>query len=129
MPSSPGRYRPFGSSGSEQPRIEPPPAEAFDRPLTVPLLVRGAADNRALQALFWVAGGLFAVGLCLFLQHPGRGARGGALLFLAGAALAAAPAVGLLMYLLPRRLWLQVTVTGFVLTRPASSESCGDERV
>jgi hypothetical protein len=129
MPPSPGRYRPFGSSGIERPRIEPSPAEALDRPLTVPLLVRGAADNRLLQALFWIAGGLFAVGLCAFLQHPARGGRVGALLFFAGAALAAAPAVGLLLYLLPRRLWLQVTVTGFVLTRPAGSESCGDEQV
>src|SRR5215212_4072407 len=99
----PGGYRPFGSSGSERPRIGPPPAEAFDRPLTVPLLVRGAADNRLVQTLFWVAAGLFAVGLCAFFQHPARGGRAEALLLFAGAALFAAPGVALLLYLLPRR--------------------------
>src|SRR5262245_22766027 len=123
-----GRFSPFGSSGGDPPRALPP-TTALDRPLTVPLKVRGALDNRVLVALYWITGGLLAVGLCLFAQHPSRGGRIGALLFLAGAVLAAVPTLLLLFYLLPRRLWLQVTVTGMVVTRPAGSESYSDDQV
>src|SRR5262245_43181442 len=125
MAAQPGRVKAFGSGGQEQPRIEPVPADAFDRPLTVPMLVTGGLDNRALTALFWAAGGLFAVGSCVLLQGPGKSTRVGGLLFYAASAVLLVPALALLVYLLPRRLWLQVTVTGFVLTRRGEEESYG----
>lgn len=124
MPLAFGHDRPFGSAGGEAPPLAPAPA---DRPLTVPLLVRGALDSRALGVVFWLGVAATALGACVIFQSFDGNLKG-LLVFAAGLALLAL-AAAMLAYLLPRRLWLQVTASGFVITRGGADQAFGDEHV
>src|SRR4051794_12312740 len=97
------------------PLSDPPPAGAprdlaelpGDRPLTVPLLVRGSLDNLLFILLVGASVVLFGVGLAELLRRPPRWDRVRTCIDLGFAA--AVPAALVWLYLMRRRQWLEVT--------------------
>src|SRR5262245_21247527 len=87
---------------------------ALDRPLTVPMLVRGALDCRVLIGLLAFRTRMLLIRLNVRYRNPWD--RVSLWYFLGVAAASATPAVLMTIYHLPRRRWIEVTLTGFVLT-------------
>src|SRR5437660_678934 len=103
--SSDDRFAPAGA----RPDLDDLP----ERPLTVPLLIRGSFDNGVFVACCAVA--IFAGGIGVLLWRDLEPA--GASLAFAVTAVAAVMAVVLGAWLGRQREWLEVTLTGFVLSR------------
>src|SRR5262245_49349651 len=85
-----------------------------DRPLSVPLLVRGGFNSGLLVWLAFYGNAFILAGLFALLQPSPEAVAGVFWLIAAG--------FGVLvllraLWLLPRRRWLEVTLNGFVLTR------------
>src|SRR5436190_2302529 len=107
----------------------PPPDAALssaDQPLTVPLLVRGSPEQPAL-------GGALILGILLALVGVGGLFKDDdltpALVFFCLAAAILLPALGVVAWLATRRRWVQVTMTGFVLTENDHRAAFLDEQV
>jgi hypothetical protein len=109
---------------SAEPDRESP---GLDRPLTVPLLVRGAVDPRVMLPLAFVA----FILVCIALNEPHRRTSdGGSFWFWSAlAAGVAVPAALLTIWFLPRRRWIEVTLTGFVLTERRRRRAYADDEV
>lgn len=99
----------------------------LDRPLTVPLLVRGALDARVILGMMFLSFILAAIALNTRVRHPWD--RVAPWLWILLALAVAVPAVLMAMWHVPRRRWLEVTVTGFVLTERGKRLACSDDAV
>src|SRR5947209_5556338 len=104
----------------------PDPALPADRPLTVPLLIRGSYDHPLLVAL-WSMVGIFA---CLGVYSALR-ARvwDAALAYWSLSALVAVPGTLLGLWIRRQRHWLEVTLTGFVVSRRGQRRVYSDDQV
>ncbi|MFO0880167.1 MAG: hypothetical protein U0840_22695 [Gemmataceae bacterium] len=91
-----------------------PDLPSLDRPLSVPLLIRGAIDYRILAALMLLA--LLFLGLGLFFRIRMPDDSYGPGFFWGMAAAFGLPGLLLLCWQVPRRRWLEVTLSGFVVT-------------
>src|SRR5437016_5741923 len=104
------------------------PTASLERPLTVPLLVRGSLDSSGLIALFLV--GAFFVGFAALMWWTERANdhfASGFFLLLGCLILLPALVIGGLRW--RRRRWLEVTLTGFLLTRRGRTVPFRDEQV
>jgi hypothetical protein len=97
-----------------------------DRPLTVPLLVGGSFDNILLVFLGVCCCVLIGIGLAARANPFNRPL---ALLCWGMAGGVAFLALGLGLWLRQRRQWLEVTLTGFVLSRHDRRRRFGDDQV
>jgi hypothetical protein len=98
----------------------------LDQPLTVPLPIRGNADRGVLLAL--LVAGMILTGLGMTSRWP-RPWSVPAELYYLGAFLAFGPAVLLVVWQALRRRWLEVTMTGFVLTGAGNKRIFTDDQV
>src|SRR5262249_29595652 len=96
-----------------------------DRPLSVPLLIRGSFDNGLFVACCAIAVVALFVSVMLLRDHELTGA---ACVFTV-AVVAAAPALFMGLWLRRQREWLEVTSAGFVLTSQDRRRVYTDEQV
>jgi hypothetical protein len=97
-----------------------------DRPLTVPLLIRGSYDHGLFVTFCAITVVLAGIGIIVLFRGRAPGAAYTLLFF---SAVAAVPAVLLCLWLRGQRQWLEVTVTGFVLTRLDERRVYTDDQV
>jgi hypothetical protein len=97
-----------------------------DRPLTVPLLIRGSFDNALFVFLCISCIILLGLGAIIWIREGNR--EGATVACSLGGVLAVlATLIGL--WLLKRRQWLEVTLTGFVLSRREERRVYSDDQV
>lgn len=118
------RLRPPGG-----PSLPPETASsgAFTRPLTVPLLVRGAIDKAGVGCV--LGGVVFLIGLGIYFHLAVPRGVGLAICVWSVAAVFLFPVLALVLWRWPRQCWLEVTVTGFVLTGRGRKQVYRDEDV
>jgi hypothetical protein len=101
---------------------------AADRPLTVPLLVRGSFETFPLIVLSVCCLTFAGIAAFAWSKEPPRNHSGSAA-FLAIAALCGLPALVIATRAYAHRRWLEVTLTGFILTRRGQRTVIGDEEI
>src|SRR5262249_26129902 len=107
----------------------PPPDAALpsaDQPLTVPLLVRGSAEQPALGGALILGILLTLIGVVGLLSDD---AVTPAIIFLCLGAAVLLPTLAMVAWLVTRRRWVQVTMTGFVVTDPEGRTTFLDDQV
>jgi hypothetical protein len=100
-------------------------ADLPDRPLTVPLLIRGSFDNGLVVACCAVA--VVATGVGVLILRDGDLMAASSVFTLA--AVAGAPALFMGLWLRRHREWLEVTSAGFVLTDRGGRRVYTDDQV
>src|SRR3954471_22399124 len=100
-------------------------ADVPDRPLSVPLLIRGSFDNGLFVACCAVAVVASFVGVMILRD----GEVTGAACVFGVAAIAAGPALFMGLWLRQQREWLEVTSAGFVLSGRAGRRVYTDGQV
>jgi hypothetical protein len=97
-----------------------------DRPLTIPLLIRGSYDHPLFVALWVIVAIFFGLGLYGLAKHRDWD---GALVCWSLAAVVAVPSTVFGLWLKQQRRWLEVTLTGFVISRRDQRRVYGDDQV
>jgi hypothetical protein len=96
-----------------------------DRPLTVPLLIRGSFDNGLFVACCVVALIFSGIGTLMWRERD----LSAAFVVFGIAAAAALPALIMALWLRRQREWLEVTLTGFVLSRQGRRRVYSDSQL
>lgn len=106
----------------------PPPERPVEsRPLTVPLLVRGEFDKRLLGVLLVMSAAFAAFGIKVRIDNPWDPC--GPTLIWALSAAVAVPMLVRALWKWPQRRWLEVTLTGFVLSSRKRKHTFSDDHV
>jgi hypothetical protein len=103
-------------------------AAASDRPLTMPLLVRGGLDPNTRRSLLFLAT-LIAILVAMDATYLIAGKPFELLLMVLFPAGFALIALGIFLCYFARRCWLEVTLTGVILTRRGQRVAVGDEQI
>src|SRR5688572_10457146 len=96
-----------------------------DRPLTVPLLIRGSFDNGLFVLCCVICGVALIIGA--LIARGGDGSAAAAAFLVATAA--GVPALVMGLWLRQQREWIEVTLTGFVLSRQGQRRVYTDEQI
>jgi hypothetical protein len=104
-------------------RLPTPP----ERPITVPMLVRGSFQNPFFVVVTFLTGLFVVLALIGHFRYPPDSIFAAVCWFLAGCC--AFPSVVMAFWIVPRRRWLEVTLTGFVLTDRGRRRAYTDDQV